>query len=94
MNPKTILPRFDAHLANRSLQLTAVVTGGAALALLGIIQRETRDLDLGDCLALAPTPNELQAASTWLATQDLNPDWPAHVHVTHQDLGRRLGHGL
>jgi hypothetical protein len=46
MNPNEIIPRFDAYLAGRGLTLEAVATGGAALSLLGIINRETRDCDL------------------------------------------------
>lgn len=53
-----------------------------------------RGLDLADCVALAPTPAELERLEPWVAAQDLNPDWPAHVADTLADLGRRLGHGL
>lgn len=53
-----------------------------------------RATDLKDCLAIAPTPAELDAALPWLAMQDANPDWPAHVAATIADLSRRLGHGL
>lgn len=53
-----------------------------------------RGLDLGDCLALAPTADELAALLPWVEQQDLNPDWPAHVRATLADLGKRLGHGL
>jgi hypothetical protein len=179
MKPSEIIPRFDAYLEERGLALEAIATGGSALALLGIIQRETRDcdliepelssaireasrafaaelreqggilrddwlnngpaslgpllpegwktrlqiihqgkalqlwslgrpelllaklralcdrgLDLGDCLALAPSAAELRQAAAWIATQDLNPEWPAHVEATLSDLARRLGHGL
>lgn len=52
-----------------------------------------RGLDLPDCIALAPTPQELAEANTWLEPQDLNPHWPAHVRATLEDLARRLGHG-
>ncbi|WP_257313875.1 DUF6036 family nucleotidyltransferase [Geothrix fuzhouensis] len=179
MKPTETIPLFDAFLANRGLKLEAIATGGAALALLRIINRETRDcdliepelsaevlaaaaafaealresgeilrddwlnngpaslgellpegwrgrlqpiyqgralrlwtlgrpelllsklfalcdrgLDLGDCLALCPSPEELVQAETWIADQDLHPDWPAHVRATLQDLAGRLGHGL
>lgn len=179
MKPSEIIPRFDAFLAERGLALEAIAAGGAALALLGIICRETRDfdliepklssamleasyafaaevrkqggilredwlnngpaslgpllpegwknrlqliylgkairlwslgrpelllaklwalcdrgLDLGDCLALAPSAEELRHGEAWIATQDLNPDWPAHVKATLKDLARRLGHGI
>lgn len=179
MQPTETIPLFDAFLADRGLRLEAIVTGGAALALLGIISRETRDcdliepelsaevraasvafaealrksgeilrddwlnngpaslgellpegwkdrlqavyqgqalrlwalgrselllsklfalcdrgLDLGDCLALRPGPEELTQAETWIAGQDLHPDWPDHVRTTLQDLAGRLGHGI
>lgn len=179
MKPAQTLLQFDAFLAQRGIRFEAIVTGGAALALLGIVQRETRDcdviepglteailaasrsfaaavreqggvlhedwlnngpaslapllpegwrerlqpifqgsalrlwslgrpdmllaklwalcdrgLDLPDCMALAPTPEELKEAAAWIATQDLNPDWPAHMEETLQDLARRLGHGV
>lgn len=179
MKPDQTLLQFDAFLAHRGIRFEAIVTGGAARALLGIVQRETRDcdviepglpeaiqgasrafaaavreqggvlhddwlnngpaslatmlpegwrerlqpifqgsalrlwslgrpelllaklwalcdrgLDLPDCIALAPTPAELQEATVWIAAQDLNPDWPAHVKETLQDLARRLGHGV
>ena len=53
-----------------------------------------RGTDLGDCLALAPTLDELSEAGPWVALQDGHPDWPAHVAATLEDLRRRLGHGV
>lgn len=179
MNPAQLLPPFDAFLAARGLRLEAIVAGGAALALLGIAQRETRDfdlieptlseallkasrafaaalraqglvlrddwlnngpsslapllpegwksrlqpvfqgqalqlsslgrpelllaklwalcdrgLDLPDWVALAPSPEDLRQATSWIARQDLHPDWPSHVQATLEHLARRLGHGL
>jgi hypothetical protein len=178
MDPRTTLSAFDRYLADRGLALEAVVVGGAALNLLGVITRQTRDcdilhpalpsevveasraftaevtaaggklkedwlnngpsaitpllptgwelrlqevfrgrvlvlrslhradllksklfalcdrgLDLPNCLALAPSPEELAQAVAWLEPQDLNPLWPAHVRNTLGDLARRLGHG-
>ena len=46
MKPKETLTRFDAFLAKRGLVLEAVVVGGAALGLLDVISRETRDCDI------------------------------------------------
>jgi hypothetical protein len=173
------ITRFDGYLAERGLQLDAVVVGGAALALLGVIARPTRDcdilhpdlppeildaargfaarcskegeplddewlnngpssltrllpvgwqdrvqvvfngeaitlhtlgrldllrtklfglcdrgLDLGDCIALAPTPIELRELLPWLQEQDAHPGWPEHVETTLADLARKLGHEL
>lgn len=179
MEPLTIIVAFDAFLAARGLQFQAVVIGGTALNLLGVVRRTTRDCDvlypeippdvllaardfaverrnsgdplqidwlnngpasltkvlppgwqertipvyqgraivlrslgrldllrsklfglcdraadLGDCVALAPTPDELTAIEPWLKEQDGNPDWPAHVLEVLDDLKGRLGHGV
>lgn len=53
-----------------------------------------RGTDLPDCVALAPSKEELAEAAPWVTTQDGNPDWPQHVTATFIDLGRRLGHGV
>lgn len=53
-----------------------------------------RGTDLTDCLALAPTAGEIAEALPWVAYQDANPDWPAHVAATLADLKRRLGHDV
>lgn len=53
-----------------------------------------RGSDIGDCIALHPTADELREALPWLKKQDANPLWPEHVENTITDLGRRLGHGL
>ncbi len=174
-----MLSAFDRYLAARSLRLEAVVIGGAALNLLGVVSRPTKDcdilhpalpreileaarafaaearsrgdtldddwlnngpaslaqhlpahwqarlqtvfigqalllrclgrddlirsklfalcdrgLDLPDCVALAPTPDELATILPWLERQDANPDWPAHVRTTLADLAKRLGHAV
>jgi hypothetical protein len=46
MDPRTTLAAFDRYLADRGLALEAVVVGGAALNLLGVITRQTRDCDI------------------------------------------------
>ncbi len=51
-------------------------------------------IDLADCVALAPTPDELSHAEPWLAQQDANPRWPDHVRATLNDVRRRLHHAL
>lgn len=179
MKPKETIARFDRFLAKRGLSLDAVVIGDVAMALLGVVSRQTRDcdvldpvippevadaatefaaavrnrgdalgddwfnngpasladllpdgwrsrvqtvfvgsaltlhslgrndllrsklfalcdrgLDLPDCIALAPTREELEEMLPWLTRQDLNPDWPNHVRATVTDLGRRLGHAV
>lgn len=179
MDPRKTLERFDRFLTDLGLELDAVVVGGAALALLGVVSRTTRDcdilhpalapqirraaaqfalasraigealdddwlndgpvtlgpllpegwqartepvfvgrairlrslgrldllrskvfalcdrgIDLGDCLALAPTAHELADILPWLVDQDANPDWPTHARTVVADLSQRLGHGL
>ena len=46
MTPKPTIEAFNLWLTKRSLKLEAVVIGGAALALLGVIDRQTRDFDI------------------------------------------------
>ena len=46
MKPKETLARSDVFLAKRNLALEAIVVGGAALGLLDVISRETRDCDI------------------------------------------------
>lgn len=178
MQPRKMIQRFDAFVAGRGLRLDAVVVGGAALNLLGVVTRTTRDcdvlvpelskeikeasrtfaaemrrlgdhlddewlnngpsslvrdlpsdwnkrlvvvftgqaielsclgredllraklfalcdraLDLADCIALAPSPEELGSLHRWIEERDANPDWPEHVRATLDDLARKLGHG-
>ena len=53
-----------------------------------------RGTDLPDCVALSPTPEELEESLPWLEEQDGNELWPAHVRATVADLARRLDHGV
>lgn len=179
MDPRTTIAAFDAFLAARGRQAELIVVGGAALALLGVVMRPTRDCDvllppldadladlarvfarvrtaaghpldqawlnngpaslaqalpegwrgrlqvvfqgaslrlqtlgrrdllaaklwalcdrgtdLGDCLALRPTAEEIAALHPWLLAQDIGPQWPEHVAAVLTDLGRRSGHGV
>ncbi len=179
MLPVETIGAFDRYLRDRALGLQAVIVGGAALGLLGLIERQTRDVDvlfpdlsagmldasrsfarhqrkvgfhldddwlnngpsslkdllpdgwderlqvvfsgeaitmstlgrsdllrtklfalcdrgtdLRDCLALAPTRDELSSAESWVTYQDTNPMWPEHVRATFDDLRERLGHGV
>ena len=179
MQPRPIIEAFDLHLHGLGLNFEGIVIGGAALALMGVIQRPTRDFDilvpelpeaiasaardfakaqrdsgvelqgdwlnngpiqlgdvlptgwrerakrifegqalalstlgrpdllksklfalcdrgtdLPDCIALAPTAEELAECQPWLEAQDGNELWPAHVRATFANLARRLGHGV
>ena len=46
MKPKETIAGFDSFLWERSLSFEAVVFGGAALGLLGVVSRQTRDCDI------------------------------------------------
>jgi hypothetical protein len=60
---KSTLLAFDQYLAERRLQFHAVVIGGAALNLLGVVSRLTKDCDI-----LHPEiPNEIAEASRGFA---------------------------
>jgi hypothetical protein len=48
MLPRDTIRAFDEFLRERRITLEAVVVGGAALALLGVIDRHTRDVDVLD----------------------------------------------
>ena len=56
MRPKDTVTSFDQFLASRGAFFSAVAIGGAALAILGVISRETRDCDILDPLI----PNRIQ----------------------------------
>lgn len=179
MLPRPTIEAFDRHLLDLGLRFEGVVIGGSALALMGVIQRPTRDFDilvpelplaiasaardfakaqrqagvdllddwlnngpkqlgavlpvgwrervqrifegrvlvlstlgrsdllksklfalcdrgtdLPDCIALAPTAEELAECVPWLEQQDGNELWPEHARATIADLARRLGHGV
>ena len=46
MHPRPILESFDRSLSSQQLRLDAIVIGGAALALMGVTDRQTRDVDV------------------------------------------------
>jgi hypothetical protein len=52
-----------------------------------------RNIDLPDCIALSPTPEELAALLPWLDAQDGNERWPDYVRQVLAQLQRALGHG-
>ena len=84
MRPKETIAEFDRFLSCRGLEFDAVIVGGAALGLLGIISRETRDCDI-----LHPAlPDEIASAAREFAAgrdEPLDAEWL-------NDLRRRLGH--
>ena len=72
MQPALIIPAFDTYLAHRGLRFDAVIIGGAALVLLGVVQRATDDCDVLD-----PTIPEavLEAARLFASEQGIAADW-------------------
>ena len=71
-NPQVIIPAFDQFLGHKGLNFTAIAIGGAALSVLGIVSRHTRDLDV-----LAPAiPEGVQNAAVEFAHRHaLSEDW-------------------
>ncbi|MCO6431397.1 MAG: hypothetical protein J5J00_11095 [Deltaproteobacteria bacterium] len=69
---ETIIPKFDAFLSAKGLFLEATITGGAALQLLGIVTRTTKDCDV-----LEPNLTEeiMKAAKEFAKSQGLNEGW-------------------
>jgi GTP cyclohydrolase II len=77
MHPRQTLQAFDAFLVARGLRLDAVVVGGAALELLGVVARTTRDCDI---LHPSLPPAILEAARDFAVAQRahgeaLDEDW-------------------
>ena len=48
MEPRQVIIAFDQYLQQQGLRLQAVVIGGTALNLLGVLSRPTRDCDILD----------------------------------------------
>ncbi|HET7506236.1 MAG TPA: DUF6036 family nucleotidyltransferase [Kofleriaceae bacterium] len=77
MNPRETLEAFDRYLESRALRLTAVVIGGTALNLLGVITRATKDCDILD----PPLPPRIAEAARGFAGEArqhgvmLQDDW-------------------
>jgi hypothetical protein len=77
MKPRETLSAFDRHLAERGLRFEGIVVGGAALNLLGIVSRATKDCDI-----LHPSlPEAILAAARSFAAErrrlgeGLGDDW-------------------
>jgi hypothetical protein len=65
MLPRETLSAFDRYLAGHALRFAGIVVGGAALNLLGIVSRPTRDCDI-----LHPVlPEAIQAAARAFAAE-------------------------
>lgn len=80
MNPLTTIKEFDLFLAARGLSFDAIIIGGATLAILGVISRQTEDVDVLD----PNIPPEILKASQEFAKErsisqtSLNENWLNH----------------
>lgn len=77
MFPRPTIEAFDAYLQGQGLRFEGIVVGGSALALMGVVQRPTRDFDV---LAPTLTPELTVAARDFAETQrragvDLHDSW-------------------
>ncbi len=71
MDPRITIAAFDSFLAERGLRFEAVVIGGTALNLLGVVHRTTRDCDV---LHPEIPANVLLAAHDFAAEQRASGD--------------------
>jgi hypothetical protein len=91
MDPKHTIREFDRFLKGQSLEFNAIVIGGAALAILGIISRETQDCDVLD----PEIPQEILEASQRFAREikleqtSLNENWLNHGPESLRSLLRK-----
>ena len=82
---------FDLFLAKKGLIFEGIVIGGAALILLDVVSRTTKDCDVLD----PNIPAEVKSASVEFAAQcarrgtDLDPDW---LNNGPQSLVEQLPH--
>lgn len=72
---KDVLRAFDKHLADEGLHFEAVIIGGAALIVMDVVDRQTKDVDCLDPLIDA----RIKQASVEFAKRHpkfrLQPDW-------------------
>lgn len=71
-NPSEIIPLFDNYLSERQLAFSAIAIGGAALSILGVVSRSTRDVDLLEPMIPEPVA---AAARSFAAKHALSADW-------------------
>lgn len=72
MRPSAVIPAFDAYLAARGLRFDAVIIGGSALVLLGVVTRTTDDCDVLDPEIPSPI---IDAARAFAAESGIGPEW-------------------
>lgn len=80
MDPLSIIKEFDLYLAEKGLFFDAIIIGGAALSILGVISRQTQDVDVLD----PKIPENILSASKEFAHKfnlkntTLNENWLNH----------------
>jgi len=77
MWPVETIGAFDLFLRDRGLRFDGVVIGGAALSLLGIVSRPTKDVDI----LVAIIPQEIHVAARAFAAEIR-----ATGEILHDDL--------
>lgn len=93
MKPTEIIPLFDEFMVERNLSLEAVLIGGAALALQGVITRDTRDCDIIEPDLPAPILEAARAFAEKLSNQGevLRADWLNNGPSSLASSSRRAG---
>jgi hypothetical protein len=88
MKPLEVLQQFDSFLAAKGLSFDAIVIGGAALAILGTITRETQDCDVLSPKIPADILKAAKDFSHELTAQggDLKEDWLNNGPETLMDV--------
>lgn len=90
--PKDWNARMQALFEGKNLKLFTL--GRPDLLKTKLFALCDRDIDLDDCILLAPSKKELVASIEWVKEQDANPDWPERVGIVLNDLAKRLGYEL
>lgn len=96
MRPREILTDFDRYLARRGLRLDAVIVGGAALNLLGLVSRPTKDCDVLDPVLSQEVAEAARAfaAEVREGGEVLDDGWLNNGPASLAGLARRLGHAF
>ena len=88
---KEIIVRFDSYLKDLGLEFEAIIIGGAALNIMDVITRETKDVDFLD----PDIPQEIKKASVDFAlnNSDLKLAVNEWINNGPKGLTRDLPHG-
>lgn len=69
---RSILPKFEKYIADRQLSFEAIIIGGAAMQLLGLTDRVTKDCDV---LSPKITTELRDAANDFAKAHELAENW-------------------